>query len=267
VRQGSTRTLICSFTDCDYKRPFRRSWELQRHVAAKHTNEKPFSCPVVDCVRGDKAIAFVRPDKVTAHIRAAHRDKTTKAVCPVASCANTPLELELLGLHIKLHHLSDKQQGDEVTKTLRAITNAASIDHRQCLLQSCKKRVDLEDFHSHLASHTSEDLNAISSELAREGYIVSNFHCEHGATDGEPINEWCLCRINLVEAACPVCRSRHWDRQSLRAHIEQAHVWTGENMTPFRQRILALIGMEATQVLGTEVWSDVACQLTQDIQR
>jgi hypothetical protein len=108
-------------------------------------------------------------------------------------------------------------------------------------------------------------LDAIAPGLAKEGYVVSKFDCEHGAGDAGPTNEWwCVCGMNLVEIACPVCGSRHWNTQSLKAHVEESHVSVGEDITLFRQQILALIGMEAIQVLGRDSWSDVACQLRQD---
>jgi hypothetical protein len=98
-------------------------------------------------------------------------------------------------------------------------------------------------------------------ELARAGYMVGKFHCEHEEADGGPTGGLCVCGMSSIEIACPVCASFRWDKHGLEIHIEESHVRAGEDMTPFRQKILALIGSEAIQVLGSDVWRDVACQL------
>jgi len=256
------KSFKCPYTCCNYQGTFRRRWELQRHIATKHAGDKKFPCPVVGCSTNGQTPTFARSDKLTSHIKATHRSVGVKAICPATTCSCMPLELDLLGVHIKLCHLQKEQEG--VQKMIcRALANAASIGYCQCLL--CKKRISLDDFPLHLSGHTTGDLDAAIPKLAEEGYIVSKLSCEHEKGSAGPIIEWCFCGMTSVEIACPMCDSRHLDRLSLKAHIEQAHVWTGENMTPFRRRILALIGMEATQVLGMEVWSDIACQLTQDI--
>lgn len=264
VRSEDNKSLKCNYTGCSYQGTFRRLWELKGHIAAKHTKVKAFWCPVIGCTKaGSRISAFVRPDKLTDHLRAAHHDKSALAVCPAPNCAHVPLEADLLSVHIKLQHTDNKQQG-VVAQMLRAISNAVSADFRRCPLQSCQKRIVLEDFSSHLLRHPCEDPSTAVTRLALEGYVVEKLQCEHERGNGGPINEPYLCGTSVVEMACPVCGSRHRDRQSLKSHIEGSHVWAGEDMTPFRQQILALIGMEAIQMLGNEVWSDVACQLTFD---
>jgi hypothetical protein len=89
------KSLACDHAGCSYVGTFRRQWELQRHVAVKHTTEKPFWCPVIGCIKGREAPAFARPDKLTAHIRAVHCNKNAQAICPTSTCPNTDLELEL----------------------------------------------------------------------------------------------------------------------------------------------------------------------------
>jgi hypothetical protein len=148
-----------------------------------------------------------------------------------------------------------------IGRTFRALANAASADYRRCPLCSCKARLSLDDLPSHLLSHTSDELTTAGPGLALEGYMVGKFHCEHRERGAGAIDEWCVCEMNSIEIICPVCASRHWGRQGLKTHIEEFHIWAGHDVTPFRQRILALIGMEAIQVLAREVWSDIACQL------
>lgn len=230
---------------------------------SKHTSEKPFWCLVVGCIKGRSAPAFARPDKLTQHMRAVHHRGGARAVCPSDSCADVPLELDMLGVHIKLQHLTskDKHKHDGVTgQYVRAIMNAVSTDRRNCPLWFCRKRVELDDFHIHLLTHTSEELGASVDELAQEGYTLSKLGCEHGEDNLDPVNP-CRCEVTAVELSCPMCASRHWNRQSLKIHIEEVHVWSGEDLTTFRQRILALIKIEAAQILDGRVWSDVACPL------
>jgi hypothetical protein len=180
-KHGKRAGLTCDHVGCSYEGTFRRQWELQRHIAAKHTSEKPFWCPVVGCIKGGGAPAFARPDKLTAHIRAVHYRGSAHAVCPAATCADTALELDLMGVHVNLQHLESRSRHEGVIRgSLRAIANAASSDHRHCLLWFCKVRVKLEDFPSHLLAHKSEELDAAANELVEEGYILIKFGCQHG---------------------------------------------------------------------------------------
>jgi hypothetical protein len=56
---------------------------------------------------------------------------------------------------------------------------------------------------------------------------------------------------------CPICASRHHCRLSLKTHVEEAHLGSGENVIAFRREILALVGTEALQMLGKTAWDDV----------
>jgi hypothetical protein len=209
--------------------------------------------------------AFARPDKLTAHIRAAHQGKGARAVCPAATCADTPLELDLLGVHVKLQHLTSRHEG-VIGGMLRAVANATSTDWRQCPLWSCKMRVSLEGFPSHLLGHPSDELIVASAELAGEGYRLFRPSCKH-SEEGVGVNSrWCGCKTTCVEVGCPVCGSGHEGRQRLKSHIEKAHIGLGEEVREFRQGILALVGMEALQMAGEKIWGDVSCQLRASVE-
>jgi len=260
--KGSTqhsggKSLTCDHAGCSYVGTFRRQWELQRHIAAKHTTEKPFWCPVIGCIKGKGAPAFARPDKLTTHMRTVHRDKDAQAICPAATCPDTALGLDVLGVHIKLQHLGSKP-GGVVGGLFRAITNATSTDHRHCPLWFCKARVHLEDFPSHLLNHTSGELGAIIPALVQEGYAVGRAGCEHGGGGAGSTDDPCFCRVTSIELMCPICTSCHESRLSLKDHVEEVHVWSGGDVVAFRREILALVGMEASRMLGEEAWSDVA---------
>jgi hypothetical protein len=106
------KSLTCNHAGCSYAGAFRRPWELQRHIAAKHMTEKPYWCPVVGCIKGRGAPAFSRPDKLTTHMRTVHRDKNAQAICPAATCPDTALELDVLRVHIKLQYPGSKPGRD-----------------------------------------------------------------------------------------------------------------------------------------------------------
>ena len=167
-----------------------------------------------------------------------------------------PLRLNLLSVHVNLRHLEMEERGEvgKVGKVFRALANAGSTDYRRYpLLSYKKKRVRIEEFLTHLFAHEIEDLEAGSSELEREGYSVGRLGCEYGEGHTGVVDGWYVYRLASVEVACPVYASRHWDIQSLKAHVGEAHVQVGEDLTAFRRRILTLVGMEATEILGREV--------------
>ena len=255
-KRGNGASLKCGHADCNYKGTFPRQWELQRHVAAKHEKVKPFWCPVSGCVKGSRPPAFTRPDKLTAHIRAVHQGKGARAVCPAATCGGTPLELDLLGVHVQLQHLTTRHDG-VIGGMLRAVANAASTDWRPCPLWSCKKRVSLEDFPSHLLSHPRAELIVASAELAGEGYRLVKSGCYHSEEEMSIRRGWCDCEMTSVEVECPICGSGHSSGQMLMTHIESAHIRVGEDVKDFRQRILALIGAKASHKVGEKMWRDI----------
>jgi hypothetical protein len=257
AQRESGENLTRDHDGCNYKGTFPRQWELKRRIAAKHTKEKPFWCPVIGCIKGSGAPAFARPDKLTAHIRAVHYGKGVRAVCSASTCADTAVDLDLLGVHVKFQHLKYRQGGG----MFRGIVNAASTDHRYCPLWFWKVRVSLQDFPSHLLGHASEELVAALPELAQAGYMVCKFGCRHGEGDAGSTNGWCVCEVTSIEVMCPICASRQEGRQSLQAHIQGAHAGLGQETIDFRQRCLALVGVEAMPMLGGSVWSDILCQL------
>jgi hypothetical protein len=123
----------------------------------------------------------------------------------------------------------------------RAVMNAVSTDHRQCPVWSCRKRVSLEDFPFHLLSHQSEDLVVAIPALAQEGYAAVKFGCEHSEEDVGSTDDPCFCKVTSIELMCPICASRHHCRLSLKTHVEEAHLGSGENVIAFRREILALV--------------------------
>lgn len=101
-KRGKRKDLTCDQAGCDYQRTFRGQWELQRHKKNKHTDRKPFWCPVVRCNKGGQTPSFFRSDKLTDHIRKAHRGQDATVICPDVGCATIGLELDLLSVHVRL---------------------------------------------------------------------------------------------------------------------------------------------------------------------
>jgi hypothetical protein len=225
--------LTCSYKECDYNNTFSRKLELRRHIAAKHEKEKAYRCPVVGCIKVGNAPGFARLDKLTAHIRAVHYGNGAKAVCPAASRADKAVDLDLFATHAKLQHL-EHRQGGVSGRILRALANAVSADYRRCPICSCKARLGLDDVPSHLLSHPSDKLTIARPGLALEGYVVGKSDCEHREGDAGLAADWCVCGMSSIQVACPVCRSCCWDRQGLKAHIEEVQIQVREVVTSFR---------------------------------
>jgi hypothetical protein len=91
--------------------------------------------------------------------------------------------------------------------------------------------------------------------------MVIRSDCWHTGDDVGSTNGWCVCKVTSVKLICPVCASCHEERQTLKAHLREAHTGLGKEMVAFRQRVLALVGMEAAQMLGGDVWDDIIHQL------
>lgn len=117
------KNLTCDRPDCN--KTFARQWELKRHHESKHSAVKQYVCPVVGCnaLRGGGVPAFSRPDKLTSHIKSVHVGTDATAACPAGTCADLPMDLDILGAHIQLYHPNRKQEG-ETGRLLCAVFNA-----------------------------------------------------------------------------------------------------------------------------------------------
>lgn len=158
------------------------------------------------CMKGKRAPAFARADKLTAHIRATHGRGGGRAICPAGGCGDQKLELDLLGVHIKLHHLTSKHEG--VTGAmLRGVANGVSAEWRRCPVWWCKERVRVEGFTGHVLGHRSEEVETVREALGAEGYRVVE---ERGCCVIEGEEER---RVRWMEVECPVCGS--WEIGSI----------------------------------------------------
>lgn len=160
--------LRCTYPSCNYDHTFKRQYELDRHVAAKHQNDRPFWCCAIGCIKGSSAPAFARSDKLTAHVRAMHSRPDARFDCPVLACQNHgDLRLEELVAHFHGVHRGR-------SPLINSIANAAA--KRTCPLWHCRKHVGFEDFVPHLATHATDDLEAVAQELLDQGYFLCRPH-------------------------------------------------------------------------------------------
>ena len=158
--------IRCTYPRCKYEHTFRRQYELDRHVSAKHEIEKRFWCCAAGCIKGNSAPAFSRSDKLTDHIRAMHSRPDARFDCPLLGCQNQDtLYLEELPAHIERAHNGRGLHA-------RSIVNAAG--KRTCPLWDCRKHVAFLQFVPHLSTHTLEELASVSMELLDQGYILTN---------------------------------------------------------------------------------------------
>ena len=157
----------CNFPGCRSKRTFKRNYELQRHMKM-HERRETFDCPAVNCkYRGPKA--FYRPDKLKAHVNAAH-DEHTMFACPVAGClsARTAVSRDILALHIRNHdHGACKPYWDH----FKALENCDK--NRPCPVAECSQKLDLDSLQEHIMQHNEEERNASHIGITITGFDPS----------------------------------------------------------------------------------------------
>jgi len=156
-----------------------------------------------------------------------------KAVCPTNTYTDKALTLDLLGIHVKSEYLKNRHKG-VIRGILRVMANAASADYRRCPLWFYKVRVGLEDFPSYLLRYINEELAVVASELAEEGYLLNKSDYKHDHKDIALVGGWYIYKVTLIGLECPIYKSYHKDRLSLKTHIEEVHIGRAEDLTTFR---------------------------------
>ena len=224
--------LKCSHDECNNARTFRSNYELKRHIRAKHDGQKPFVCPFPGCFKGKTASMFPRSDKVLTHIRGApNHQRATVLKCPAEGCSFPAMELGILGVHIRGHHLKDNPG----CGTLKAVANAASSSRGQCPLWSCRKQMPLTMLIEHLMAHTRFELEAIALDLYSHGYLVVKDSCthlteeKHGGITLLP----CPCPVTGVMVICPVCAVVCGDHADFEAHVDETHLVAARKLDHF----------------------------------
>lgn len=216
ARRRRDRKLICTYEQCDFEGSFPRQYELQRHIKAKHSSDKPFTCLFPDC-----SASFPRSDKLTAHIRAFHdRETETELECPSDGCT-VFLDLQMLNLHIRIAHCASfKRRG-----LLRAVVAAGSTAYVPCPYQSCCSWKRPQDVPKHLMKHAQElDYPYFVNYLFKRHYTVVGPD-GLAATNVLELNQLWQAR-NILQFAvwCPICKQPCNDHASFEAHFDESHV-------------------------------------------
>lgn len=221
----------CLYKECSHLGTFRRRYELNRHIRVRHEGGKSFSCPYRGCFKGRHAPSFARPDKLTAHIRAVHhRQAGQSLICPAENCVAPPLELDLLGMHIKKRHLGIAYS----LESLRALANAASPEYWHCPLWNCGVAIRLPSVLTHLLGHSPGELESIADELLSVNYVLVR-----GSTPVFATPEWAgqhldSTRIAGVRVLCPVCALECDDHAAFESHIDEVHLVHRNKQRHFR---------------------------------
>lgn len=201
--------LACDFPQCDLT--FSRKWELNRHKQVKHATESitPFICGARGCYKGDLPWSFVRPDKLTSHIKATHNLDTHFKTCPVEACAFGPSTLEDLGVHISRAHQPEAHG--------RAVLNATTCKVLRCPLWRCRKAVTSDKLIGHIESHPATDIEVETGRLQAENLLV----------DFTPSLERQMRGPSgfTVQLACPVCTAILDNIEQFVAHLSANHIY------------------------------------------
>lgn len=222
--------LTCPHEGCTHKGTFPRKYELDRHVQVKHQGRNPFSCPVNGCFRGLRPSSFPRPDNLTAHIRDVHHRQPEQRIrCSAHGCTKPPMELDLLGVHIKQSH--DRLL--KINGTLRAIAHAASSAYLHCPLWNCPKTMPLRSMIKHLLSHPRVELELIEEELLSLNYELEREQTP-GASEFEETGAYPqIGAIVAVRVVCPICKYSCNDHAAFENHMDETHL-VGKQQSHFQ---------------------------------
>jgi hypothetical protein len=197
--------LACNVPGCKHEFVFNRQYELDRHVATKHSGYKPYHCGAINCFNKTLPWTFSRSDKLADHIRAKHHREVLFADCPADSCSIGPRTLEALAVHIRIAHPA--LQGEA-----RAILSVALGKKRKCPWWQCAKHIHCDAFMAHLGSHDPDEILAAQSSLYFESLALTN-----GAANVTGQGR----QRPAIEVVCPVC---HTGSPGFEQFIE--HLWT-----------------------------------------
>jgi hypothetical protein len=160
-------SLRCSEPKCSYSGSFKTSWELRRHTLNQHpSSRQTLQCCAIGCSIASQHAKFTRPDKLTSHIRALHRNRSL-FWCPHQDCGQRSLKGLDMFVHIQSHgSFCDPESGP----LLKAVANAVSPAFPPC--EVCRRSVPLHKLIEHLHDdHESDtsDWNAHVRALLGDG--------------------------------------------------------------------------------------------------
>ncbi|KAM0716494.1 hypothetical protein Q7P37_007939 [Cladosporium fusiforme] len=176
---------------------------LKCDVAGFESLVKRFVCGARGCFHKQAPWSFVRPDKLTSHIKASHSRDTVFAQCPAQDCLYGPATLEVLGVHITRAHTSDE--------AARAVLNASPSKVYRCPIWSCRKNVRIQMFPDHIETqHSADQAREAVADLAADGFLINQ----------EPAVPSCTITIK-----CHVCGIINTTVEHFARHLWAAHLF------------------------------------------
>lgn len=207
----SVESFRCDYPGCEHQGTFSRSWELDRHKRSRHRCGiiNPFVCGAHGCYKRELPCSFLRPDKLTSHIKAAHNLNTCFETCPVEGCVFGPATLEDLGVHISRAHQLEAHG--------RAVLNATTCKVLRCPLWQCRKVVTSEKLIGHIECHSATDIEIETGRLQAESLIVDFT---------PPLERQMQTPFGFtVQVVCPVCTVVLDDIQPFAVHLSANHIY------------------------------------------
>ncbi|KAK6439204.1 hypothetical protein LTR95_004590 [Oleoguttula sp. CCFEE 5521] len=226
------RRFHCTEAECNGS--FTRRSDVARHKVTFHERDKRFACLAVGCFKKHTAPTFTRGDKLAAHIRTVHHQPGARFRCFGRDCqSQDKLSLPELAVHLDIIDGAQvKLPGGQHPRWLRrslhedsdigiavAIHNARQW--RRCRVWSCSVSKFGHEYVDHLKSHTLDELQAASAQLASEGieFIAADSPTPPG-TDADPLP------YTLIPARCPLgsCQARPECEKTFAKHILSEHL-------------------------------------------
>ncbi|OQO10308.1 hypothetical protein B0A48_04666 [Cryoendolithus antarcticus] len=229
--QAGTR-FLCTEFKCD--RSFSRKSDLSRHKVSFHERAKRFACPAIGCFKKHAAPTFTRGDKLAAHIRTVHHQPGASFRCFGRDCQSQDnLSLPELAVHLDIIDGAQvKLPSGQHPRWLRRsrhetsdISIAVAIHNarlwRRCRIWSCSVSKFGHEYVDHLKTHSLDELQAASEQLASEGieFIAADFLTPPGTdADAQP--------YTLIPAKCPLgsCQARPECEKTFAKHILSEHL-------------------------------------------
>ncbi|OQN97449.1 hypothetical protein B0A48_16608 [Cryoendolithus antarcticus] len=226
------RRFHCTESECNGS--FTRKSDLSRHKVSFHERDKRFACLAVGCFKKHTAPTFTRGDKLAAHIRTVHHQPGARFRCFGRHCQSQEnLSLPELAVHLDIIDGAQvKLPGGQHPRWLRrsrhedsdigiavAIHNARQW--RRCRIWSCSVSKFGHEYVDHLKTHSLDELQAASAQLASEGIeFIAADSLTPPSTDAESQP------YTLIPARCPLgsCQARPECEKTFAKHILSEHL-------------------------------------------
>lgn len=149
------RKFVCA--DCGAA--FKRNDKLQRHCQSRHSDVKPYLCPIVSCGR-----AFKRIDGLRAHVRCSHVSDSLASRLGCTVCGELVVGQEKLVDHLMSHVKASPPSMAALPSGLHDLIDgsrsaAVAQHHYEC--PHCRVKLPDETmFYAHLVQHSQAALQS-----------------------------------------------------------------------------------------------------------